>query len=165
MVDIQKLATIHHELSIVIKLINKIYSPLIMLYFGGIFCLFNLFLFSLVITSSYYNDFTQFTIMLVANAEWSCYDVAIVFIVICTSTKASNEAKRTANLIHKILNTSTDDQLIERVSQVKDLSHLFDEFYSHFFFPFSVDELQSTNFIWPVWFFLWTFHVQLEAQL
>lgn len=86
-----------------------------MLYFGGIFCIFNLFLFSLVIVKRYYKDPTEAIIMTVANFEWNLYDIMIVIIVIRASTAASDEGRRALNLIYKIVNTSMDGKLNGRV--------------------------------------------------
>lgn len=113
--DIQKLATIHHDLTEVIRFINQIYAAFVMLYFGGIFCIFNLFLFSLVIVKRYYKDPTEAIIMTVANFEWNLYDIMIVIIVIRASTAASDEGRRALNLIYKIVNTSMDGKLNGRV--------------------------------------------------
>lgn len=113
--DVQKLAQIHSLVAEVIGLINQIYSLFVMLYFGGIFCMFNLFLFSLVITKNYYQDFSVAVMMTVANFMWNLYDVALVFIVIRATTRASGEGRRTMNLIYKIVNTSMDGKLNSRV--------------------------------------------------
>lgn len=113
--DVQKLAAIHSLLTGVIGLINQIYSVFVMLYFGGIFCVFNLFLFSLVITKNYYQDLTEAIVMTIANFEWNSYDVALVFIVIQATTGASSEGRKTMNLIYKIVNTSMDGKLNGRV--------------------------------------------------
>jgi 7tm Chemosensory receptor len=110
-VDVQKLATIHSQLTEVIELINQIYSVFVMLFFGGIFCLFNLFLFSLVITRDYYQNLTEAIMMTISNFQWNLYDVALVVLVIQATTAASGEGRRTMSLIYKIVNTAMDGKL------------------------------------------------------
>jgi hypothetical protein len=116
--DIQKLSTIHNELTEAIKFINQIYAAFVMLYFGGIFCLFNLFLFSLVITKRYYtSNVNEAIIVTISNFEWNLYDVMLIITVIRATTGASGEGKKATSLIYKIVNTSMDEKLNGRVSK------------------------------------------------
>lgn len=116
--DIQKLASIHHGLTEVIKTINQIYSTFVMLYFAGIFCMFNLFLFTLVTTKNYVKDPTEAFVSMLTNFEWNFYDVMLVIIVTRATTAASAEGKKTTKFIYKIVNTSMDSKLNGRVSEI-----------------------------------------------
>lgn len=89
-----------------------------MLYFAGIFCIFNLFLFSLVTTKTYINDPLEAFMSMMTNFEWNFYDVMLVIIVIRATTSASGEGKKTTKFIHKIVNTSMDRKLNGRVSKI-----------------------------------------------
>lgn len=89
-----------------------------MFYFGGIFCLLNLFLFSLVITKSYYTNPSEAVMMTIANFEWNMYDIVLVLTVIQSSTAASNEGKKATSLIYKFVNSSTDGKLNRRVGEM-----------------------------------------------
>lgn len=129
--DVQKLATIHHNLAAVVKLVNQIYGFFVMLYFGGIFCFFNLFLFSLVVTKSYYKDLSEVIMMTIVNFEWNVYDIILIITVIHVSTSASGEGRKTRNLIYKIVNMSMDDKLNGRVSELGFCSNI-----NLNFFPF-----------------------------
>lgn len=126
--DVLKLATIHHDITEVINVINQLYSGFMMLYFGGIFCLLNLFLFSLVITKSYYKDTAEAVMMTIANFEWNVYDIVLVLMLIQSTTAASGEGKKKAtSLIYKIVNSSTDGKLNGRVREMAFLT--FSTFY------------------------------------
>lgn len=116
--DIQLLATIHRAAADVIALINQVYSISLMLFFGGIFCLFNIFLFSLVVSKNYFVEPHEIVISTLANFEWNLYDIAMIFTLIRSTTAASGEGKRTMNVIYKIVNASTDGKLNGRVSYV-----------------------------------------------
>lgn len=114
-VEIQKLAKVHDTLCEAITVINQIYSTFMMLYFAGIFCVFNLFLFSLVITKNYYSNPNEALIVNIGNFQWNFYDLFLIFIVIRSTTAASDEGKETSSLIFKIINTSMDGKLNGRV--------------------------------------------------
>ena len=86
--------------------------------FCGIFCVFNLFVFSLVITKAYYTDKSELLVMVITNLEWNIYDVLMVFFVIRHSTAASGEGKKATSLIYKIVNTSLDEKLNGRVGEL-----------------------------------------------
>lgn len=160
--DVLKLATIHHDITEVINVINQLYSGFVMLYFGGIFCLLNLFLFSLVITKSYYKDPAEAVMMTIANFEWNMYDIVLVLILIQSATAASSEGKNKAtSLIYKIVNTSTDGKLNGRVSEMAFFNIL--NFLHAFCFPSVVDELFAANYIESFGFLLWTFQLWLAA--
>lgn len=115
---------IHQDLDDVINLINQIYSAFVMLYFGGIFSAFNLFLFSLVILKNYYEDPTEALIMLITNSEWNLYDIVIIFVIISSTTSATNEGRNSLSFIYKTVNTSTDGKLNERVSGIAFFSEI-----------------------------------------
>lgn len=89
-----------------------------MLYFGGIFCMFNLFLFSLVVTKSYYEDASEAIAMTIANLTWNVYDALIVIAVIRATTGVSAEEKNALKQIYKIVNTSMDGKLSGRVGVI-----------------------------------------------
>lgn len=89
-----------------------------MLYFGGILCIFNLFLFSLVITKRYYSNLNEALMMTVGNLQWNLYDVLLVIIVIRATTAAAGEGKKTISMINKAINESTDGKFNGRVGAV-----------------------------------------------
>jgi hypothetical protein len=112
---VQTFATIHFEICNLIKFINVTFAPLAMLYFGGIFCIFNLFLFSLVTIKSYYHDYVDALWLTIVNVEWNVYDVLLIIIVCHVTTCVVYNGKRTICIIHKILNLSNDDRINGKV--------------------------------------------------
>lgn len=55
--------------------------------------------------------------MTVANFEWNTYDVMVIFLVIRHTTAATEEGRKTLDLIYKILNSSMDGKLNGRVGE------------------------------------------------
>lgn len=100
-----------------------------MLFFGGIFCFFNIFLFSLVVIRNYIVDPHQIVMSTIANFEWNFYDCIMIFIIIRSTTAASGEGKRTMSVIYKLVNASTDGKLNGRVGEID----VFFCFILHFF--------------------------------
>lgn len=92
-----------------------------MLFFGGIFCFVNIFLFSLVVTRKYVFDPNEIVISTIANFEWNLYDVIMILIVIRSTVAASGEGRRTMSVIYKIVNAS-DGKINGRVGKV-DIFH------------------------------------------
>lgn len=87
-----------------------------MFFVGGIFCSFNIFLFSLVVTRNYVSDPNEILITTIANFEWNLYDVVMIIIAIRSTTAASGEGKRSMSVIYKIVNAS-DGKMNGRVGE------------------------------------------------
>jgi hypothetical protein len=116
--DIQEIAKIHQKLTDVIRIINQIYSVFVMMFFGGVFCIFNLFLFSLVTIGSYIVDPREAFMSLVVNVGWNFYDWMIIFVVIHSATAASGEGRKTTKFIYKLVNESVDAEINGRVMEI-----------------------------------------------
>ncbi|CRL05759.1 CLUMA_CG018788, isoform A [Clunio marinus] len=113
--NIQKLATIHDCLSEVIKLINQIYSFFLMIYIASFFLFFNLFLFGLVMGQHRYLNDSNVALRIIANITWNFHDISYLLLLIKFSASATDEGKKTLDLIFKAVNASLDEKLSERL--------------------------------------------------
>lgn len=117
--DVQKLASIHQDLAEVIAYINQIYSTLMSFYFGGIFCVCNLFFFNLVILRNYFSSVSEAAVTFICNFEWNIYDAMVILAIIHSSASTVTESRNALSFIYKTVNTSVDAELNRRVSDVE----------------------------------------------
>lgn len=137
-----------------------------MLYFGGVFCLFNLFLFSLVMTKSSYEDSSEAIAMTIVNLSWNLYDSLIVISVIRATTRASGEGNKSLlKPIYKIVNASMDRKFNGRVWKILFRATIQWNFFHFEFFTFPADEPFRADYVNLFGFFLRTFQLRLVAVL
>lgn len=69
-----------------------------------------------MILRSYYTNLNDSIMMTITNFETNVYDIAVVVIVLFSTTSATKEGKKALGCIYKAVNTSMDAKLNGRVS-------------------------------------------------
>jgi len=114
--SIQELATLHYDITEIVQSINGIYSSLVMLYFANIFVIFNLFVFSFLITKNYYEMSIATIFTALTNVECNVYTIALFTTIINCAAKSAAEGSNTAKLIYQIINKTPNKKIVSRVN-------------------------------------------------